>query len=75
MSTVAAELPVSSEVREALEGRSNHLSPCLDCVTAYEQGRWSEAHAAAAAFGIDDGVIPDLYLQTVEWTNAVFKDA
>jgi c-di-GMP-related signal transduction protein len=72
---VVADLPVSEDVRAALAGEPNRLRSVLDMVMAYERGDWERSAALAAETGVEDGRLPDLYVQAIQWTREVFQQA
>jgi hypothetical protein len=39
-------------------------------VLAYERGEWDEVTAFAAALGLNETVIPGIYLHAIEWGNS-----
>ena len=73
MDRILVSLPLSGEVREALLGGPNALRSVLDCVMAYEQGRWDRASNLALAAGVPEREIPTCYLEAVEWTRDIFQ--
>jgi EAL and modified HD-GYP domain-containing signal transduction protein len=73
MEQILTTLPLADDVRCALEGRANRLRTVLDCVVAYERGRWDEAAALAASEGIAEGELARYYPQAIGWTRGVFE--
>lgn len=73
MDRILVALPLGGELREALLGRTNRLRAVLDCVLAYEQGRWADVSSLASSAGIQERDIPTSYLEAVEWTRDIFQ--
>ncbi len=63
-------LPITEDVRHALLGEANELSKVYWLVLAYERGEWDDVTAFAAALGLSETVIPDIYLHAIEWGNS-----
>lgn len=66
---VAMELPLAPDVQAALLGEVNPLSELFRLVMAYERGAWSEVYEIAKKLGVDDSIIPEIYLQAVAWAS------
>lgn len=75
MDTVTHELPLEAEIRQALLGDRNAARDTLDAVTHYEQGRWDDAAAAAAALGLSDHALPDAYADALGWARTLTRTA
>jgi c-di-GMP-related signal transduction protein len=73
MDRILETLPLPDDVAAALVGTPNRLRSVLDCAVAYEQGRWDDAAATAAAAGIAEADLPSCYLEAVEWTREIFR--
>ncbi|HEY3380742.1 MAG TPA: HDOD domain-containing protein [Vicinamibacterales bacterium] len=73
MDKIVSMLPLSPEIKQALLGQQNPLRAVLDCVTAYERGRWDEACALASTAGFSEGALPSSYLEAIDWTRNVFE--
>lgn len=69
MSEVIADLPISEEIKEVLLGNHNTYRDVFDLIISYEKGNWDELSNLAAGFGLDETQIPDLYIQSLEWSN------
>jgi c-di-GMP-related signal transduction protein len=66
-----ADLPLQPPVRDALLGVPGPARSLLDCVTAYEQGDWPRAMAAAQEAGVNMIDVADAYGEALHWTLAL----
>ncbi|MFN8059108.1 MAG: HDOD domain-containing protein [Vicinamibacterales bacterium] len=67
------EVPLPSDVELALQNEpDNELRAVLDLVVAYEQGRWSDITTLAEAIGMNEEVVPPLFIDAVKWTRETF---
>jgi EAL and modified HD-GYP domain-containing signal transduction protein len=64
------ELPVSSDVRDALCGESNEISAPFQLVLAYEQAEWETVDRLARELEIDPASIPSLVAGANVWTRS-----
>lgn len=67
------DLPLSSDIQQAIQGHDNLLHQALQTVMAYEQGDWTTLSAQAARLKLDESQLPELYLKTVEWARQSFQ--
>ena len=72
MADVLAEMPVVDEIKTALLGGSNRLRTVLDSVIAQEMGNWHDLRICAKQMGVDEDVLPQTYLQAVQWQRDIF---
>jgi c-di-GMP-related signal transduction protein len=71
LSKVLAEVPVKSELKQALLGGESPFRTVYELVMNYETGMWEEVSRAAAKLKIDEEKIPDLYLKALEWGKEI----
>jgi c-di-GMP-related signal transduction protein len=72
MVDVLAEMPVVEEVKTALLGSSNRLRTVLDAVIAQELGNWHQLRICAEQMKVDENLLPQSYLQAVQWQRDIF---
>jgi EAL and modified HD-GYP domain-containing signal transduction protein len=72
MAALLEEVPLAEEVREALIGTVNLFRHVLDIPLGYERGDWQQVHDAEMRLGLSGSQVPDLYLQSVEWTRRIY---
>ena len=71
-------LPVASNVCSVLLGSApagDRWAEVLASVRAYEAADWTSLSASAGRLGIADDVLPQLYLESVEWSSDVLRSA
>jgi EAL and modified HD-GYP domain-containing signal transduction protein len=75
MRDVLAGIDVSPDVRDALirPGSSGALAGALALVSSYEVGDWPAVEAGIDRLGVDGALIPPLYLNSLEWSEALFR--
>ena len=69
MSEVLVDLPLSDDIKHALLGAENTGRRLLDCVIAYERGKWDESVSAARRLGLDPMRLPKAYADALRWSN------
>ena len=69
LSEVLDSLPLTSEVRNALLDRTGLLGEVLQCVIAFEQGRWKDVQCAQ----IDLSIIQNAYLEAIQWSSNILS--
>jgi c-di-GMP-related signal transduction protein len=75
METVTRELPLDPEIHDALLGTKNATRRTLEAVIQFEQGRWDDAAASAAALGLPADTLPDAYADALGWARTVTRAA
>jgi len=65
-------IPVSTEVKDALKGGENDLGRFLTLAIAYEKGEWDRIPALCSALGIEESKLPAVYADSVEWVSKIF---
>lgn len=72
MEDAVQDVPLPSEVEQALLGQANPLRDVLNLVQAYEAGRWDDVTAGVALLRLTEDVLPPLYFDAVEWARESF---
>ena len=72
MAEVLADMPVNEEVKAALLGSTNQLRTVLDSAIAQELGDWLRLRICAEQMRVDEALIPQAYLQAVQWQRSIF---
>lgn len=72
MVEAVAELPVKTEVKQALLGASNTLGLILQLISAYEKGDWEHGRLLAMAIGLTESWLADAYYQAELWSGRYF---
>ena len=73
MPDILREVAIGEEIRKALLGEKNQFRELFEIVLLYERGDWEGVHAAAAKLSIPEAVIPDLFIQSVEWARGILS--
>jgi EAL and modified HD-GYP domain-containing signal transduction protein len=70
MEDVLNDLPLTSEVNQAILEKQGPLGLILQCATAYEQGDWEQL----PDLGLDNATIKNAYLEAIQWTRDVGRE-
>ena len=72
-SELTKELPISQELKEALEGKPNIFRQALDLCMAYERGRWEALFELKRPFPVSLERLNQIYLEALNWADKLFK--
>ena len=75
MVSVLRELPIPSDLKDALIARSGPLAPILDLVVAYERGEWECAQSLARGLRIGLDAVATFHLEAVSWALEGLTDS
>jgi len=70
MSDVRAEIPVGAEIKRALVEFPSRYRSIFGVVLDYESGTWEQLANSSHAIGMNENLLSDLYLRSVEWVTA-----
>jgi c-di-GMP-related signal transduction protein len=70
-SDVLAEIPAGQEIKKALLGFPTRYHPIFEVVLDYESGTWEQLANWSRAIGINENLLPELYLRSMEWVTVV----
>jgi c-di-GMP-related signal transduction protein len=73
MTEILKEISVDEEIGAALLGKQNDLRDIFNVVRFYEKAQWEDMSAAASRHGIPEEKIPDFYVASVGWANALMS--
>jgi c-di-GMP-related signal transduction protein len=71
MDEVLESMPLSKEIKDALEGRENSSKLVLDLVVHYEKGAWESVSQLITQLSLDEDLLPDLYESAVEFVESI----
>ena len=71
LKNILAEMPISKDIKGALLGKQNPFREVYDLALAYERADWEVVTRIAAALGIEEGEIPDIYKSALEWADEI----
>ncbi len=69
MPDAIADLPLSTDIREALLGADNEPRRVLDAVIHYERGEWEPALSAAERISLGISDLADAYQEALRWAK------
>lgn len=69
MPDILKDLPLAEETEAALLGTDNATRRLIDCVVAYEGGRWDQCLQLAKAAGADPAQLPAAYAEALKWSR------
>ena len=69
MQEILESLPLSPDINKALLSRAGTLGQALNCILAYEQGRWNEINCD----GLDANLVQDAYVAAVQWSSQTLE--
>ena len=71
MPDVLAEIPVGAEIVRALLGFPSRYHSIFEVVLDYDSGTGEQLASSSHAIGMNENLLPDLYLRSVEWVTVV----
>lgn len=71
MRQIMDKLPFSGEVKDALNSHTGDYAVFLDIMQCYERKQLSRLEAALHEIGVDDNLVPDIYLQSLKYANGL----
>ncbi|HVP14264.1 MAG TPA: HDOD domain-containing protein, partial [Terriglobales bacterium] len=69
LDAVLDQIPIAPDVKAALLGDAGPLRDVLELATAYGDFDWVRVSAAASRLSLDEGIVPDLYVEALEWCD------
>src|SRR5579863_9627109 len=68
---VLAQIPVRSEIKEALLARTGLSWRLLEIATAHERAEWEKASVLVSETGMNEEKVSSLYISAVDWSTAL----
>lgn len=75
MRVVLTDVPVQKEIKQALLGHAGPFRDVYDIVLNYEAGTWTPVLEATGRLRINESLLPELFLQSLDWANQVLSAA
>jgi EAL and modified HD-GYP domain-containing signal transduction protein len=75
METLAPELPLRDEIREALKGVSNPERILLQWLESHERGEWAECDAITQQNGLNEDDLVASYAEALMWAESAVQSA
>lgn len=73
MDVVISDIPLAEDIKDALLGKENSLRAIRDLILAYERTDIKSFEHARSTIGIPPDRVPMLYLDSVEWAQAILR--
>jgi len=71
MSVILADIQVDAKIKEALLGLASPFRDLYEVVLDYETGSWAPLEKSAGRLPIDENLLPDLFLRSLDWANQI----
>lgn len=71
MVTIVARIDLSADMQQALIEQKGLLAYCLAITLFYERGNWQRVNALSERLGIAEEKIPSMYMNALNWANAL----
>jgi EAL and modified HD-GYP domain-containing signal transduction protein len=75
MEQLLSTLPISSDVRDTLLGKTSPYLPIYHLVYAYERSQWERVAGIADQLHISEESIAEAYIQAVQWAQELTRTA
>ena len=74
MDEIISDLPVEEELKEALVGKKNEINKILKLVISYERADNEAISKLCNSIGMDENILVDLYIESINWQNNLEKN-
>lgn len=71
MEVIIKDLYISEEVKDGLTKEGNIINSILKLAVSYGKGNWEEASEYTQKLNVDMNSIPEIYLETLKWTDGI----
>jgi len=75
MADILADLPISEDIKAALQGDPNRLRQILDLMVSYERGEWKAFSEASQKLQFEEKEIPGFYFKAVASAHQIFDQS
>lgn len=72
MKEVLSCIPLEDDLRDALDGKSNHYSPWLEISVSFETGNWDNLDILLRKLKLDPLLVARCYYDSLLWANSFF---
>ncbi|MBF0397781.1 MAG: HDOD domain-containing protein, partial [Desulfobacterales bacterium] len=69
MKEILTDLPIDSDIKDALLGKANKFREVFNLAVAYEKAQWEKAIGFSKMLNIDEANIPHMFFDSVEWVK------
>ena len=67
------ELPIAQEIKDGLLGQGGLYASVFSVMIAYEKGQWNKVQAFLEEYNLEEELIAESYLQSIEWSNDIIS--
>jgi c-di-GMP-related signal transduction protein len=71
LDSILAELPVRSEIKDALQTQTGVYRQLLEIATAHERADWEKVGVLASGTGMNEEQVSSLYVSAVDWSTVL----
>jgi EAL and modified HD-GYP domain-containing signal transduction protein len=75
LDSILADLPVRSEIKDALQARTGLYWQLLEIAIAHERADWEKVSALVSEVGMNEEKVSSLYVAAVDWSTALRRSA
>lgn len=75
LDSILADLPVRSEIKDALQARAGLYWELLEIAIAHERADWEKVSVLVAEVGMNEEKASSLYVSAVDWSTALRRGA
>lgn len=75
MEHALAHLPIDQEIKDALAGTENRLTPWLELASAIENSNWDEVARISRKLDLQPGTVAVSYQHAFTWADSFFGDS
>jgi EAL and modified HD-GYP domain-containing signal transduction protein len=75
LDSILADLPVRSEIKDALLARTGLYWELLEIAISYERADWEKVSALVSEIGMNEEKVSSLYISAVDWSTALRRSA
>ena len=69
LASILREIPIASDIKDALLGEPGPLRDLFTVVVAYAEGDWALVSERAKRLGLDEAAIPACYIEALRWCD------
>lgn len=66
---ILKELPISPEIKSAIQGDETQLGQVLNLIIHYEQSKWETVSEISATLNLDESEVLQHYFESIKWAN------
>lgn len=71
---ILGELPVDSDIKDALIGKKNKFRDIYELILCYEKGLWERLSYYTNKLKLDERKLPEIYLDSLNWSKELLSE-